>query len=148
MIESRPDWTISRQRVGGVPITAFRCKNGTARKWDDPRIFDFVADIYEERRRRRLVRPRRKRIFAPGVVCSHPQCGVNGVRETVRHPDVWFDWGVSHESLGGKGSCVGLLPTCILKATTVFAVGFNSSLMTAVQTSWSGPVSQLSSHTG
>ena len=26
MIESRPDWTISRQRVWGVPITAFYCK--------------------------------------------------------------------------------------------------------------------------
>jgi len=27
MLESRPDWCISRQRVWGVPITVFKCQN-------------------------------------------------------------------------------------------------------------------------
>ena len=72
MIESRPDWTISRQRAWGVPITAFYCKN-CKELLSDPRIFDFVADIYEKEGADSWYLRSAKELLPSGVSCG--KCG-------------------------------------------------------------------------
>lgn len=47
MIENRPDWCISRQRVWGTPIAFFRDKNSKEVILDDE-ILKFIADIFEK----------------------------------------------------------------------------------------------------
>ena len=47
MIETRPDWCISRQRFWGVPIIAFHCKN-CGHVVLDGDIADMVADLFEK----------------------------------------------------------------------------------------------------
>jgi len=96
MVQSRPDWTISRQRAWGVPITAFYCSRCKELLRDD-RIFDFVADIYEKGRRRCLVHPPAGRAVAPGARCA--KCQATEFTKGHDILDVWFDSGASHEAV-------------------------------------------------
>ena len=54
MIESRPDWCISRQRAWGVPIAVFVDKK-TGEPLRDQAVIDRIADAVRARRRRCLV---------------------------------------------------------------------------------------------
>jgi isoleucyl-tRNA synthetase len=50
MIESKPDWVISRQRAWGVPITVFvrESGDGAAEILDDERVDARIADVFEK----------------------------------------------------------------------------------------------------
>src|SRR5262249_56766109 len=50
MIESRPDWVISRQRAWGVPITVFvrEKDDGSVEILDDERVNRRIADAFEK----------------------------------------------------------------------------------------------------
>src|ERR1700693_4583305 len=50
MIESRPDWGISRQRAWGVPIAVFirEKSDGSVEILDDPDVNVRVVDAFEE----------------------------------------------------------------------------------------------------
>ena len=47
MIETRPDWCVSRQRVWGVPLPIFINKK-TSEILVDDEVFDNIAKIYEK----------------------------------------------------------------------------------------------------
>ena len=94
MVESRPDWCISRQRVWGVPITVFYCEKCneplTDRKYLDPVVKLFAehsADVWYERSAEEL-------LAGSGAVC--PKCGSTAFRKESDILDVWFDSGSSH----------------------------------------------------
>ncbi len=96
MIENRPDWCISRQRLWGVPITVFYCRNCNAHlatKEILDRIVglvnEFGADVWFERSASELI--------PPGTVC--PQCGGTEFAKESNILDVWFDSGVSHAAV-------------------------------------------------
>ena len=46
MIETRPDWCVSRQRVWGVPLPIFVSKRNNEVLVDDE-VFENIAKIYE-----------------------------------------------------------------------------------------------------
>ncbi len=47
MIETRPDWCVSRQRVWGVPLPLFVSKE-TGQPLRDLEVVERIANIYEE----------------------------------------------------------------------------------------------------
>ena len=47
MIEGRPDWCVSRQRVWGVPLPIFINKK-TKEPLRDKKVIDRIANIYEK----------------------------------------------------------------------------------------------------
>ena len=57
MIENRPDWCISRQRLWGVPITVFYCAE-CGEIVADQKILDHVVELVRKLQRRCLVRAR------------------------------------------------------------------------------------------
>ncbi|MGE5532079.1 MAG: isoleucine--tRNA ligase, partial [Bacteroidota bacterium] len=93
MVQARPDWCISRQRVWGVPIPVFYCADCddtllTEESTNSVRdlVAEFGADVWYEREPQDLL--------PAGTTCA--KCGGSNF---IKEPDimsVWFDSGVSH----------------------------------------------------
>lgn len=143
MIESRPDWTISRQRVWGVPITAFYCRSCKEILRDD-RIFDFVAEIYEKEGADAWYTREVKDLLPKGARCG--KCGKSDFDKGMDILDVWFDSGVSHEVVLGKKSNLPWPSDVYLEGNDQYRGWFNSSLITAVKTHGQAPYRTVVTH--
>jgi isoleucyl-tRNA synthetase len=91
MIENRPDWVISRQRLWGVPITVLYCEQCNE-SVTSPELFAKVVKTFrEEGADAWYERP---------VTDFHEQpcgkCGGTTFRKETDILDVWFDSGCSH----------------------------------------------------
>ena len=96
MIEVRPNWCLSRQRLWGVPIPALRCKE-CGHTFLDPEVMrKFIAYVREEGSDAWFTHDVED--FLPeGFKC--PKCGGTHFEKTSEVLDVWFDSGVSHASV-------------------------------------------------
>ncbi len=98
MVENRPDWCISRQRVWGVPITVFYCKN-CGRIVADKEVFEHIANLVENYEYGADVWFEReaKELLPEGYRC--PECGSTDFEKEEDILDVWFDSGSSHAAV-------------------------------------------------
>ncbi len=97
MVAHRPDWTISRQRVWGVPIVAFYCERCDAVLVSEA-LVEHVARIFRDGHGADEwhARPARE-LLPPGTRC--PRCGGEAFRKETDILDVWFDSGCSHAAV-------------------------------------------------
>ncbi len=96
MVESRPDWCISRQRIWGVPIVAFYCKE-CGEVVFSREIADKVADIFEKESADAWYKKEAKELLPEGFKC--PKCGSEEFEKEMDILDVWFDSGSSHAAV-------------------------------------------------
>jgi isoleucyl-tRNA synthetase len=91
MIESRPDWVISRQRAWGVPITVFIKENadGSVEILDDPDVNVRIVDAFEEEGADAWYKPGARERFLGKL-------GNEGWQKVDDILDVWFDSGSTH----------------------------------------------------
>jgi isoleucyl-tRNA synthetase len=97
MVAHRPDWTLSRQRVWGVPIVAFYCASCEALQLEQP-VIEHVAQIFGEGRgiEEWYLRSEAE-LLPPGTRCA--RCGGAAFRKATDTLDVWFDSGCSHAAV-------------------------------------------------
>jgi len=93
MIESRPDWCLSRQRLWGIPIPAFHCKN-CGRIIVDRAILTPILEEVKEKGVDFWFEREEKDLLPSGFKC--PKCGGGEFRKEKDILDVWMDSGVSH----------------------------------------------------
>jgi len=102
MVENRPDWCISRQRVWGVPIAVFYCEECD---WiaDDEEIFEHIANLVENYEYGADIWFEKsvEELLPEGYKCK--KCGSTKFKKEEDILDVWFDSGVSHSAVLKNG---------------------------------------------
>jgi isoleucyl-tRNA synthetase len=137
MIAHRPDWTISRQRVWGVPIVAFYCEAcGTLLV--EERLVEHVARIFREGHGVDEWHARSARDLLPEGTCC-VKCGGAAFRKETDILDVWFDSGCSHAAVLETRPELRWPAELYLEGSDQHRGWFNSSLLEAVGTRGAPP---------
>jgi isoleucyl-tRNA synthetase len=96
MIQTRPDWCISRQRVWGVPIAVFLCES-CGKPLNDKAVNAKVVELFAKSGADAWFTPESDDLLPAGTTCPHCK-GTKFERETDIF-DVWLESGASYLAL-------------------------------------------------
>ncbi len=144
MVESRPDWCVSRQRNWGVPITVVRCGACDSYAVTTPEVIENVAKAVAE--------AGADVWFARPVIdflpadASCPHCGGREFVKETDILDVWFDSGSTHACVLEKRKELGSPADLYLEGSDQHRGWFQSSLLEAVGTRGTAPFKAVLTH--
>jgi len=96
MIQTRPDWCISRQRVWGVPIAVFLCE-ACGKPLNDHATNRKVVELFARSGADAWFTDEPDTIVAAGTSCPH--CGATKFEKETDIFDVWLESGASYLAL-------------------------------------------------
>ncbi len=143
MLESRPDWCISRQRSWGVPIPVFYCKQCHQAILSQA-ICDHVASIFEKEGSDAWFSRPVSELIPPGLSC--PGCGGRELSKEEDILDVWFDSGVSHAAVVEADPRLGDKADLYLEGSDQHRGWFHTALLTSVATRARAPYKGVLTH--
>ncbi len=138
MIETRPDWCVSRQRVWGVPLPIFISKKSGDVLVDDE-VFENIARIYEKE----------------GSDCWFSDNAQKFLGKKYNSKDfeklsdiveVWFDSGSTHSFVLEKRTDLKWPASMYLEGSDQHRGWFHSSLLESCATRGSAPFEKILSH--
>ena len=138
MVEGRPDWCVSRQRVWGVPLPIFINKK-TREPLRDQKVIDRIASIYEKQGSDCWFTDEPK-VFLGDEYNSNDYEKLNDIVE------VWFDSGSTHSFVLEKRKDLKWPADMYLEGSDQHRGWFHSSLLESCGTRGKAPFESILSH--
>ena len=143
MLESRPDWCISRQRSWGVPIPAVYCK-GCNEAVLTQAVCEHIATIFEEEGSDAWYLRPLEELLPKEFKC--PQCGGNEFTREEDILDVWFDSGMSWATVVERDPRLGGRSDLYLEGSDQHRGWFHTALLTSLATRGRAPYQSVLTH--
>ncbi|MBX7101911.1 MAG: isoleucine--tRNA ligase [Myxococcaceae bacterium] len=143
MLETRPDWCISRQRTWGVPIPIALCE-GCDEPHVDAGLMGRVADAVEKEGAGVWYRTPVEQFLAPGAKCA--KCGKSAFRRETDILDVWFDSACSYAAVAAKRPNMSVPVDLYLEGSDQHRGWFHSSLLVGAGTMGKAPYQTCLTH--
>jgi isoleucyl-tRNA synthetase len=143
MVENRPDWCISRQRLWGVPVPAFYC-DACGYALITGELVDHVVQQFEKEGADAWFTREVAELMPPGTRC--PRCQGTAFRKEDDILDVWFDSGVSWSAVLDGKTRLGIPCDLYLEGNDQYRGWFHSSLLAAVGTRGCAPYRAVLTH--
>jgi isoleucyl-tRNA synthetase len=136
MIQTRPDWCISRQRVWGVPIAVFLCE-GCGKPLNDHAVNQKVVELFAKSGADAWFTPESDTILPAGTKCPH--CGGAKFEKETDIFDVWLESGASYLALIADEPDYPWPSDLYLEGGDQYRGWFQSSLLCAMGTHGTPP---------
>jgi isoleucyl-tRNA synthetase len=136
MIETRPDWCISRQRVWGVPIAVFLCE-ACGKPLNDHAINQKVVELFARSGADAWFTSESDTILPAGTKCPH--CGGAKFEKETDIFDVWLESGASYLALIADEPSYPWPSDLYLEGGDQYRGWFQSSLLCAMGTHGTPP---------
>ncbi len=147
MIQTSPDWCLSRQRLWGVPLVVFYCVN-CKKALLDPSVIEKIADEMEKGGEgiEYYFSRSAKELLPEGIKC--PDCKGEHFQKGEDILDVWFDSGIQHSFFSKKEKELGLsFPADLfLEGSDQHRGWFQTSLLSSLALNGEPPFKSLLTH--
>lgn len=141
MIESRPDWCLSRQRIWGVPMPVYYCKK-CASALANADVIDRIAEKMQHDGGIEAYFNYPASDFTLDKTCFN--CGHSDFEKGKDIIDVWFDSGSCHAAVQKKG--LGFPADVYIEGSDQHRGWFQSSLLSSIATCGEPPFRALVTH--
>ena len=143
MIQTRPDWCLSRQRLWGVPIPVLYCKN-CRKEIVQPAIIERFARIAAGEGSDAWFTKSVDELAGKKIRC--PVCKGDQLLREEDIIDVWFDSGVSHQAVLAKDKQLTFPATLYLEGSDQHRGWFQTALLTSIPLTGKAPYLKVLTH--
>ena len=148
MIENRPDWVLSRQRLWGTPIPAFYC-TACGSEHANGDTMEHIAAIFDKEGADAWWTRSVAELVPPGTTCGKCGAGADKLEREKDIVDVWFESGVSWLAMESRPGADGIDHKAIdlyLEGSDQHRGWFHSSLLAGIGVKGHAPYKQVITH--